>query len=103
MDIKYSREDTLESNAEHEKRLQMEVEAGLNEAKSPRTRWIPHEVMLKKMDQERRRLKRLIVSRARARANGADLDTAGQQGLGAGDSECEEGERCDSDKSAASL
>jgi len=88
MDVKYSSKDTHESNAEYEKRLQMEVEVGLTEAKSLRTRWIPHEVMLKKMDQERRRLKRLIVSRARARANGADLDTTGQQGLGAGDPEC---------------
>jgi hypothetical protein len=100
MDSKDLGESTWANHAEYKKWYRNEVKVGLREAANPKTKSIPHEVMLKKMAKERRRLKQLILAEARAKANGTDLDIAGSAGLGDGDTASSPQQPGDGDKPA---
>jgi hypothetical protein len=85
MNTRDSSRSTQIAETEYKKWFRKEVKAALREAANPKTKWIPHEVMLKKMAKERRKLKQLVLAEARAKAAHADLETTGAAGLGGGD------------------
>jgi len=82
MDFKYSSNSKQQTDTEYEQWFRKEVKASLNEAKRRRAKWIPHEVMLKEMAKEHRRLKRLRVSEARKRSYGTDMGATCDSRLG---------------------